>query len=112
MKQSEYQAIFLATIMQIPKGQVASYGQIAKLAGFPSFSRHVGRSLKGLPKDTKVPWHRVVNAQGKIAFDQDSIQYQTQKERLEREGIYFMNGKVSLSKYRWNPEDYYDFPNA
>ena len=83
-------------VYQIPKGKVASYGQIATLAYLPGYARYVGYTMKSLPSDTKLPWHRVVNSQGKISLPQDSVQYQTQKLELEKEGIIFVNEKFSM----------------
>ena len=88
-------------IYSIPKGKVLSYGQVAKLAELPGYGRYVGFVLKNLPAGTKLPWFRVVNAQGKLSFPRDSIQYQTQKSRLEAEGIVFVNGRFSLKRYGW-----------
>ena len=55
-------------IHKIPEGNVASYGLVAKLAGLPGYARHVGYTLKCLPAQTKLPWHRVVSAKGAISF--------------------------------------------
>lgn len=88
-------------VHQIPQGKVASYGQVAKLAGLPGYARYVGTTMKKLPKDSKLPWHRVANAAGKLSFPHDSAQYKLQKSRLEAEGVMFINGKFSLSKYGW-----------
>jgi methylated-DNA-protein-cysteine methyltransferase-like protein len=88
-------------VNQIPKGKVASYGQIAILAGLPGYARYVGYTMKSLPSGTKLPWYRVVNSQGKVSFPWGSVQYQTQKSKLEKEGIVFVNGKFSMSKFQW-----------
>jgi len=85
----------------IPCGHVATYGQIAKLAGQANYSRKVGRILKTLPKDSKLPWYRVINSQGKISFPVDSSKFFEQKERLENEGVVFLNNKVSLKEFQW-----------
>lgn len=86
----------------IPHGQVACYGQIAKMAGLPNYARFVGACLKNLPKDSQLPWHRVINAQGCISFSAHSADFCRQKERLEAEGILITNGRVSLKKYQWH----------
>lgn len=86
-------------VAAIPKGKVATYGQIAKMAGYPGHARYVGSTLKNLPKDTSLPWHRVVNAQGKLSFPINSKAYKKQKSRLESEGIVFIGGKLSLKKH-------------
>lgn len=87
----------------IPEGRVATYGQVAELAGFPKMARAVGRTLSKLPHGTQLPWHRVLNAQGKLSFPLESAPYKEQKNRLEKEGIVFLNGKIRLADYRWRP---------
>ena len=82
-------------VHQIPRGKVASYGQIAKLAGMPSHSRLVGRILSGLPRNTRLPWHRVLNSQGRIT----NPARERQQERLEKEGVTLIDGRVSLRIY-------------
>lgn len=91
-------------VHQIPAGKVSSYGQVAKLAGLPGYGRYVGHVMKNLPKGTKLPWHRVANSQGKLSFPRDSKEYQTQKRRLESEGIVFVNGKFSKKEFSWIQE--------
>lgn len=83
----DFKTAVLTTIGHIPKGYVASYGQIASEAGFPGAARAVGTLLSKLPADTKIPWHRVVNAQGKIAFSHASPRHQAQYLRLLEEGV-------------------------
>ena len=87
----------------IPKGKVASYGQIAALAGLPRAARFAGSSLKGLPNNTRIPWHRVINSQGKISLPQTSPSYSLQIKRLNNEGVLVKNGKISLREYQWQP---------
>lgn len=89
-------------IFQIPPGKVATYGQIAELAGLPRAARLVGTTLKKLPKDSKLPWHRVINASGKISLPMDGGG-KKQKSRLESEGIVLLNGKIKLNIYGWQP---------
>ena len=91
-------------VYQIPKGKVSSYGQVARMAGLPGYARYVGHTMKNLPTGTKLPWHRVANSQGKLSFPTGSREYQTQKERLEAEGIVFINGRFSLKKFGWNQD--------
>ena len=81
----------------IPEGKVATYGQVARLAGMPQQSRLVGRILSKLPEATSLPWHRVINSQGKISNPNP----QRQQERLSKEGITLLNGRVSLKSYQW-----------
>lgn len=88
----------------IPRGAVATYGQIAALAGQAGRARHVGRVLAALPHDRDVPWHRVVNARGAISLPAGSAAAACQRERLEREGVGFRpDGRVDLSRFRWQP---------
>jgi len=91
-------AIYLA-LESIPPGKVITYGQLAKLAGFPGAARVAGKILCNLPEDTGLPWHRVINAQGKISLPEDSTGYKEQKQRLEAEGIEFKNKTISLRRY-------------
>lgn len=101
VSQQEFHDAVLYILGQIPKGKVTTYGKIAQLAGYPSHSRHVGKLLSTLPCDTKIPWYRVINSQGKLSFPEQSERYQTQKEYLESEGIVFLNGRISLKRYNW-----------
>jgi methylated-DNA-protein-cysteine methyltransferase-like protein len=91
------------TIQEIPKGCVANYGQVAEISGIPRGARQVGYALRHTPKDLELPWHRVITSSGKIAFDPDSRHFKTQRERLLEEGVAVINGKVDMSKYRWDP---------
>ena len=91
-------------VAAIPTGCVASYGQVATLAGLPNAARQVGRTLKHLPEQTMLPWHRVISAQGKISLPDSSRGHYIQKQRLEAEGIAFKtNGKIDLKKFGWKP---------
>lgn len=88
-------------VQQIPTGQVTSYGNIAKLAGFPRHARHVSKALGSAPDRINIPWHRVIGADGKIAFDSDSDHYATQQKLLQDEGVAVIKGKVNLKKFAW-----------
>ncbi|MFT5069715.1 MAG: methylated-DNA-protein-cysteine methyltransferase-like protein [Candidatus Paceibacteria bacterium] len=92
-----------SVIQGIPAGKVATYGQIASLAGLPGAARLVGKILSGLPADTKLPWHRVINAAGKISLPQDSDSFNEQKKRLVAENIALTGARISLKKYQWRP---------
>lgn len=86
-------------IAAIPYGNVISYGDVARLAGLPRGARLVGWVLKKLPEETQLPWHRVVNAQGKLISHN-----QQQRQRLLAEGITFKsNSHVDLKLYGWIP---------
>ena len=102
MPESARQVIW-QVVAAIPRGKVATYGQVATLAGRPGYARFVGTCLKGLPPDTALPWHRVVNASGKISLAPGSAGYQRQKVLLEKEGINFKDGRFSLRRYQWQP---------
>ncbi len=92
------------TIADIPKGSVANYGQIAEIAGIPRGARQVGYALRHSPGDLDLPWHRVITASGKSAFESDSLHFKTQRDRLAEEGVALINGKVDMRKYRWEPD--------
>ena len=80
-------------VVSIPKGYVASYGQIAKVAGLPGCARFVGTTLGKLPRDTRLPWHRVVNASLAIA-PRGNDRMLEQKRRLRDEGVSFKGNRV------------------
>ncbi|MEC4725296.1 MGMT family protein [Shewanella sp. D64] len=88
----------------IPKGNVSSYGKIADLAGLPGRARYVSTALKRAPKEMDLPWHRVVNSQGKISFESQSQAYQHQMELLRLDGVQVNRGRISLSEYEWKPD--------
>ena len=88
-------------VHQIPRGKVASYGQVARMADLPGYARYVGYVMKMLPSDTKLPWYRVVNSRGKISFAAGTSQYLRQKSLLETEGIVFIEGRFSMGRYQW-----------
>lgn len=90
-------------IKKIPKGKVATYGIIAALAGSPRAARQVVRILHSSSRKDKLPWHRVVNGQGKIGLKPGSG-YEEQKQLLEKEGIIFGPGdKIDLDEFLWQP---------
>lgn len=93
-----------ATIRDIPRGCVASYGQVAEIAGVPRGARQVGYALRHLPKGHDVPWHRVIRASGRIAFEKGSRAYKEQAKRLMMEDVVILNGRVDMHKYRWQPD--------
>lgn len=99
----EEQAAVLRVIHSIPRGKVAAYGQVAELAGLPGRARWVGRLLSQLPAGSTVPWFRVINASGRLSFAPGSIDYQRQRQHLEREGVVFDGETIRLKLFRWNP---------
>lgn len=92
------------TICDIPPGKVASYGQIAEVAGIPRGARQVGYALRHLPRDSEVPWHRVIQASGKIAFEKDTPQHAEQKKRLQQDDVAVVSGRIDMQKYQWQPD--------
>lgn len=93
-----------ATIRDIPEGTVASYGQIAEIAGFPRGARQVGYALRHLPHGHDIPWHRVITASGRIAFRVGSDAFREQSRRLQQEDVAILRGRVDMRKYRWQPD--------
>jgi methylated-DNA-protein-cysteine methyltransferase related protein len=92
-------AIYLA-LAAIPQSSVLSYGQLATRAGLPGAARLVGNILRNLPEATQLPWHRVVNAQGKLSLPLESEGYKEQLRRLQAEGIEVKNGKIALKTFQ------------
>lgn len=98
---SSYERIY-AVIRRIPRGRVTTYGAVATLAGLDGQARLVGYALSALRDGSSVPWHRVINAQGRLSLDRDpSGAGLTQRMRLEREGVAFIGGRVSLARFGW-----------
>jgi methylated-DNA-protein-cysteine methyltransferase-like protein len=92
-----------ATVRRVPRGKVATYGQIAQLAGMPGHARQIGYALAALTASTSVPWHRVINARGAISLPplEGGV---SQQLLLEREGVQFdAVGRVSLARFAWRP---------
>ena len=85
-------------VAEIPYGEVASYGGIARRAGAPRRARLVGHALKVAPDALKLPWHRVLNAQGRISLPAGSKANRQQRRLLEAEGLVFRNGRVEVSR--------------
>lgn len=97
-----YQRIY-AMIDSIPRGRVASYGQIAAQAGLPRRARLVGRALRELPPGSRLPWHRVVNAAGKISARAGGGERE-QGRRLRAEGVRIAKGgRIDLERFGWKP---------
>ena len=99
----EMTEMILAVVNQIPYAKVATYGQIARLAGLPKHARLVGRVLSHLNADTDIPWYRVINAQAKISVKQlDEHGQNIQQQKLMQEGICFRGDRVDLKRYQWD----------
>lgn len=103
MSDSLYQRIH-GIVRRIPSGRIATYGQVAELAGLPGRARQVGYALHALPASSAVPWHRVLNARGMVSLPPGSRSAVEQRLLLEREGVHFdQRGQVSLAQFRWRP---------
>jgi len=106
-KESSSKEKIYGVLNMIPAGSVASYGQVAKLAGLPGAARLVGTVLRQLPHDTTLPWHRVLKSNGQIAFPVGTTQFNRQKTLLQDENIEVSlgeaKGKVRLAQFGWNP---------
>ncbi len=93
-----------AVVRRIPRGRVATYGQVAALAGLPGHARQVGYALHALPRGTRLPWHRVINAKGEVSRRRRPGDELSQRLLLEREGVRFdARGRVALARLRWSP---------
>jgi len=95
-----------AVIRRIPEGRVATYGQVAALAGLPRRARLVGAALRNTPEGLSLPWQRVINAQGTVSRRSGlGVGEGYQRHLLEEEGVRFdERGRVDLERYRWDPE--------
>lgn len=92
-------------VSRIPRGRVATYGQIAELAGMPGRARQVGYALAA-SADARIPWHRVINAKGEISPRAEPCFEALQRELLAREGVVpDAQGRLSLARFRWKPRE-------
>ena len=96
-------AAICAVIRRIPKGWVATYGQVAAMAGLPRRARLVGHVLQHLDPATDIPWHRVVNAKGEVSYSLSRNGGDVLQQRLlEKEGVTFDdNNRFDLERFRW-----------
>ena len=102
-KSRRYSRIY-SVVDQIPYGRVASYGQVAALAGQSGQARQVGYALNVLPAKSGIPWHRVINAKGEVSPRSEGCWDDFQRHLLEEEGVVFgANGRVDLVQFRWEP---------
>lgn len=90
---------------QIPRGKVSTYGRVAEVAGLSGHARLVGYALHALPDGSDVPWHRVINHEGRISARKRSSWAAEQRRRLEAEGIEFdVRGRIDLARHSWTGE--------
>jgi methylated-DNA-protein-cysteine methyltransferase-like protein len=104
MTRPPFQRLVYGLVRRVPRGRVVTYGQVAALLGRPRAARAVGRALGALrgPLLALVPWQRVVNAAGRCSRRQDGPWAETQRERLEIEGVRFdRHGRIDLTRFRW-----------
>ena len=95
----------IGAVKKIPRGRVSTYGNIAEVAGLPRRARLVGTVLRQTPASTRLPWFRVINSSGRISFPVDSDAYESQRSKLEAEGIELIRGRVDLKRYAWPRRD-------
>lgn len=101
----KYETIY-TIVRRIPRGQVATYGQIARLAGYPRHARQVGYALAALTDDASVPWQRVINARGEISARSKPGYTDLQRILLEDEGIAFDHrGRIDLQRFQWQSDE-------
>ena len=100
-----YAAIY-RVVARIPAGSVATYGQVATLAGYPGRARQVGYALAAMPQELELPWHRVINAKGRVSMRSELGWENYQRSLLDAEGILFdADERVTLNRFGWRPED-------
>ena len=89
----------------IPAGKVVSYGELAALAGLGRAARWVGRTLSQLPDNTRLPWHRVLGAGGRLSLAAGTPSGDEQRARLRAEGLTLRNDRVDMRRHGWRPEE-------
>jgi len=95
-----------AVVASIPEGRVATYGQVAALAGYPRAARMAGRALAALDGESDLPWHRVINAHGTISPRGEPVVEHVQRLMLEEEGVELgPGGRIDLDRFGWDPPD-------
>ena len=103
MKAGGTHARIFAVVKKIPRGRVTTYGTVARLAGLGAHARLVGYALSALPNGTSIPWHRVINAQGRLSLERATTGVGlTQRMRLIAEGVTVASaGRISLEQFGW-----------
>jgi methylated-DNA-protein-cysteine methyltransferase-like protein len=103
-KATDTYARIYSVAKRIPRGRVATYGQLAALARLPRHARLVGYALNVLPMDSGVPWHRVVNAKGQVSPRANALGHEDlQEQLLRREGVRMVKGAIPLARFQWQP---------
>ncbi|MGE6531547.1 MGMT family protein [Pseudomonas sp. NPDC077382] len=98
-------ALYFA-LAQIPEGKVISYGELAAIAGLGRAARWVGRVLSQLPDDTRLPWHRVMGAGGRLSLAAGTVSGEEQRARLRTEGVQVVNGRVDIRRHGWQSAEH------
>ncbi len=101
-QQEDFYRRIVAVVRSIPHGRVASYGQVAALAGYPGYARHVARVLRAVPREQELPWHRVLAATGRISIP-EAAGAEIQRQLLLQEGIVVRAGRVDMTRFGWQP---------
>ncbi|MDV3443832.1 MGMT family protein, partial [Pseudomonas otitidis] len=96
------EALYL-TLAQVPPGKVVSYGQLGEMAGLGRAARWVGRTLGQLPEGTRLPWHRVIAAGGRLSLPAGTVSGDEQRARLRAEGVFIHNERVDMRRHGWRP---------
>jgi methylated-DNA-protein-cysteine methyltransferase-like protein len=98
---TSYQKIY-RVVRRIPRGRVATYGQVATLAGLDGHARQGGYALHALPDGMRLPWHRVINAKGEVSPRSGGDSHELQRLLLEAEGVEFDGkGRIALGRFQW-----------
>lgn len=98
-------ALYLV-LAQVPSGKVVSYGELAALAGLGRAARWVGRTLSQLPEGTRLPWHRVIAAGGRLSLATGTTAGAEQRARLRAEGISILNERIDIARHGWRPTEH------
>lgn len=101
MKIAEKHQLIFDVVRMIPEGSVATYGQVARIAGLEGHARLVGYALHRSSRELDLPWQRVINSKGEISLPKEDGRYDLQRTLLEAEGIVFRGEKISLREYGW-----------
>ncbi|MCQ2029462.1 MGMT family protein [Stutzerimonas zhaodongensis] len=98
-------AVYLV-MAQIPEGKVVTYGEVASLAGLGRAARWVGRLMSQLPEGSRLPWHRVISAGGRLSLPAGTAAGHEQRMRLRAEGVTIINDRVDIRRHGWQSAEY------